>query len=190
MPAGPDELLTAIVQSADDAILAKRFDGTIIFWNPAAERLYGYSAAEAIGRPISMIVPDDRRDELAHIMQSVASGRRVEHLETVRVTKDGRLVDVSVTVSPVLDGGVPVAASAIARDITAVRAEQRRNRRRAIALHDDVLQSVTAAKFAIELGQTAAAFAALDRALAGARSVIDELLDGGTLDAAELRVPS
>jgi PAS domain S-box-containing protein len=111
--------LAAIVESSDDAIIGKTLDGTITSWNRAAERLYGYSADEVIGRPISLIIPPERRDELAEILRRLSIGERIDHYETERLAKDGRRLLVSVAVSPVRDEvGRVVAASAIARDIT------------------------------------------------------------------------
>ncbi len=110
--------LSDIVESSGDAVLSKTPEGVIITWNPAAERLYGYTAAEAVGRHVSMIVPDDRLDELEFVLAQVAVGSPVERLETVRRRADGTLVDVSVTISPVCDSqGVVVGASSVARDV-------------------------------------------------------------------------
>jgi PAS domain S-box-containing protein len=115
-------LLAAIVASSEDAIIGKTLAGTITSWNAAAARLYGYAAEEAVGRPIGLIVPPDRADELATIMARLARGERIAHHETERVAKDGRRLAVSLTVSPIRDGaGRVVGASAIARDITAHR---------------------------------------------------------------------
>lgn len=115
----------SIVESTDDAIIGKNLSGTITSWNKGAERLYGYTAAEAIGKNISLISPPDRADELAEIMQRVRRGERLDHYETVRQTKHGRLLDISLTISPIYDvGGELKGASAIGRDITeAKRAE-------------------------------------------------------------------
>lgn len=111
--------LAAIVESSDDAIIGKDLDGTITTWNAGAERIYGYPAAEARGRPISLIVPPDHHDEVPDILQRIQRGERVHHFETVRVRKDGRRIDVSLTVSPIKDpAGRIVGASIIARDIT------------------------------------------------------------------------
>jgi PAS domain S-box-containing protein len=120
--------LAAIVQSSEDAIISKTLEGVITSWNPAAERLFGYTAAEAIGQRITLIIPPDRRQEEASVLASVRSGRSVEHFETVRQAKDGRRIDISLTVSPVRNAaGVIVGASKIARDITdRVRAERDR----------------------------------------------------------------
>jgi PAS domain S-box-containing protein len=111
--------LAAIVESADDAILGKTLDGIITSWNPAAERLYGYTAGEVVGQSVAMIISRDRPDELSSIMARLRRGERIEHFETGRVRKDGQRVDVSVSISPIFDGrGVIIGASAIARDIT------------------------------------------------------------------------
>ncbi|MCK6452097.1 MAG: PAS domain S-box protein [Alphaproteobacteria bacterium] len=112
-------LLAAIVESSDDAIVTRRFDGTITSWNAAAERMFGYRADEVMGRRIEAIVPPDRLDEEAGIVDLVRHGEVLANCETVRRRKDGASVDVSVTVSPVRDaGGEIVGASMIARDIT------------------------------------------------------------------------
>jgi two-component system, LuxR family, sensor kinase FixL len=117
-----DELggfLRAIVESSDDAIIGKALDGTIVSWNEGARRMYGHTAAEAVGQPIALIVPVEHRDELRRILSDIQAGRRVASHETVRVTRDGRLLNVSLTVSPISDAaGRVVGASAIARDIT------------------------------------------------------------------------
>src|SRR5215210_764477 len=111
--------LSAIVESSDDAIIGKTLDGTIISWNAGAERLYQYSAEEAIGRNISLIIPPEREGELEHILARIGRGERVQHLETVRVRKDGVRLDVSLSVSPIKNNeGKIIGASAIARDIT------------------------------------------------------------------------
>ena len=111
--------LAAIVQSSDDAIIGKTLDGTITSWNAAAERLYGYTAAEVIGRSIAIIVPPDRPDELPSILTRLAREERVEHYETVRVRKDGSRVQASVTISPILGTrGEVIGAAAITRDVS------------------------------------------------------------------------
>lgn len=112
--------LAAIVQSTDDAIISKTLNGIITSWNPAAERLYGYKADEIVGKSITTIIPDDRFSEEDEIIARIRNGVPVEHYETKRKTKDGKLVDVSLTISPVRDGtGKVIGASKIARDITA-----------------------------------------------------------------------
>ncbi|MFL6211098.1 MAG: PAS domain S-box protein [Pyrinomonadaceae bacterium] len=111
--------LAAIVESSDDAIISKDLTGTILSWNPAAERLYGYTAAEAIGQSVMILIPADRSDEETRFIEQIKRGERMEHYETVRVRKDGTHLDVSLTVSSVKDAaGRIVGASKIARDIT------------------------------------------------------------------------
>ncbi len=112
-------LLAAIVETSDDAIVSKTLDGTIRTWNAGAERLFGYTAAEAIGRHISLVIPPERIAEEDHIIGCLKAGERVDHFETERVRKDGERVLVSLTVSPIRDAaGNVVGASKIARDIT------------------------------------------------------------------------
>jgi PAS domain S-box-containing protein len=114
------EFLAAIVDSSDDAIIGKTLDGTIISWNKGAERIYGYTADEVIGRPISVLIPLDRPDELPSILSRLARGERIDHYLTKRARKDGQILDISVTISPVQDdSGKIIGASAIARDVTA-----------------------------------------------------------------------
>src|SRR5262249_16971865 len=111
--------LASIVESSDDAIVSKDLNGHIISWNPGAERLFGYSAEEMIGKPITTIIPDHLKSEEPQILQRIRAGARIEHYETIRRCKDGRLVDVSLTVSPMRDAhGTIVGASKIARDVT------------------------------------------------------------------------
>jgi PAS domain S-box-containing protein len=118
--------LAAIVACSDDAIVSKDLDGTIITWNQAAERMFGFTAAEAIGRPISIIIPDDRLQEEEYVLARVRDGSGVDHYETVRRRKDGTLVDVSLSVSAILDhDGNIVGASKVARDITNARRMER-----------------------------------------------------------------
>lgn len=111
--------LAAIVESSDDAIVSKNLDGIIQTWNPAAERMFGYAAAEAIGRSIRIIIPGDRQSEEDEVLRRIRAGESLDHYETVRIRKDGSLVDVWLTVSPLLGAdGQLVAVSKIARDIT------------------------------------------------------------------------
>jgi PAS domain S-box-containing protein len=118
----------AIVESSNDAIVAKDLNGVITAWNRGAERLFGYSAEEAIGRSVTMLIPPDHSDEEPHILARIRLGERIEHYETTRRRKDGSLVDISLTVSPVRDGrGQVIGASKIARDISdRRRAEEQR----------------------------------------------------------------
>jgi two-component system, cell cycle sensor histidine kinase and response regulator CckA len=113
------ELLAAVVESSDDAIIGKSMDGTITSWNAGAERLFGYSPFEALGKSVLLLVPPERVREESEIMARIKRGERVDHFETVRLRKDGQSVDISVTVSPIRNNrGVIVGASKIARDIT------------------------------------------------------------------------
>ncbi|MFO0900035.1 MAG: PAS domain S-box protein [Pirellulales bacterium] len=114
--------LATIVESSDDAILSKTLEGVITSWNAGAERLFGYTAAEAVGRSITMIIPLERRDEETKILARLRRGERIEHFETIRVAKDGRLLEISLSVSPLRDSeGQIIGASKIARDISARR---------------------------------------------------------------------
>jgi PAS domain S-box-containing protein len=111
--------LAAIVESSNDAIVGKNLDGVITSWNKAAERLYGYTEEEALGRSVSLLTPSDRDDDLKRLLDALHKGERLESFETVRITKDGARIDVSLTISPILDRqGNLVGASAVARDIT------------------------------------------------------------------------
>src|SRR5262249_4863262 len=124
------KLLAAIVESSDDAIVSKDLTGRILSWNPAAERLFGYSAEEVIGQSVRLLLPPERADDFFSILDRIRRGERVEHYETLRRRKDGTLVEISLTVSPVHDeNGRVVAASKIARDLTALREVQRERER-------------------------------------------------------------
>ncbi len=120
----------AIVRSAEDAILSKSLDGTILSWNDSAERIYGYTAAEAIGEPVSILLPPERSSEVAETIDRLRSGERIGQLETVRVHKDGGRIDVSLTVSPIIDArGNVVGATSIARDMRGQKEAEARARR-------------------------------------------------------------
>lgn len=121
--------LAAIVESSDDAILAKDLNGTIITWNAGAERLFGYTADEAIGRPVAMLIPEDRHDEEPNILARIHRGERIDHYETIRQRKDGSLIDISLSVSPVRNrAGRIIGASKIAHDITDRRRAEEQQR--------------------------------------------------------------
>ena len=114
--------LAAIVESSDDAIISKTLDGIIRSWNAGAQRIFGYTADEAIGKSILMLLPEDRKSEEAGILARLRRGERIQHYESVRVTKHGNLIDVSLTISPVKDeSGRIIGASKVARDITEKR---------------------------------------------------------------------
>lgn len=114
--------LAALIESADDAIISKTLEGIITSWNKGAERIFGYTAEEAVGKSITILIPEDHLEEEPAILARLRAGRRVEHYETVRQRKDGRLIDISLTVSPIKGpGGKIIGASKIARDITEQR---------------------------------------------------------------------
>jgi PAS domain S-box-containing protein len=119
-------LLSAIVDSSHDAIVSKTLDGIITSWNGAAERMFGYTAAEAIGRSIRMIIPPERQAEEDFVLSRIRRGEKVDHFETVRQTKDGCRLDILLTISPIKNArGVVIGASKIARDITASKRIER-----------------------------------------------------------------
>lgn len=163
-----EALHAALVDSTDDAVITKGLDGRILTWNRGAERLYGYTAAEARGRPITLIMPAEHADDVWLILRRIGAGERIERYTTIRRRKDGSLVNVSLTVSPVIDAnGTVVAASVIARDVTeqirgeriAITAEADERQRLAEALHDDTIQAMAATLLmldaAMESGDTA-----------------------------------
>jgi len=112
-------MLAAIIATSDDTIISKTLDGIITSWNPAAERMFGYSESEAVGCHISLIIPHDRLSEETYIISQIAAGKRVEHFETIRVAKNGSLIPISLSISPIIDSdGNIIGASKIARDIS------------------------------------------------------------------------
>lgn len=119
--------LAAIVDSSNDAIISKSLDGIVLSWNRGAEEAFGYSAAEMIGQPITRIIPDDKLSEEDLILERIANDERIPHFETIRRHKDGRMVDISLTLSPIKDkDGVIIGASKIARDISIQRRSQQK----------------------------------------------------------------
>jgi len=143
-PSG-DALLAAIVESSDDAIVSKTLEGIITSWNRGASGIFGYTPEEAIGQSIMILIPDDRRDEEAMILGRLRRGERIEHYETIRIAKDGHLLDVSVTISPLRDEtGTVIGASKVARDVTLQKrverelqeADDRKNEFLAILAHE------------------------------------------------------
>lgn len=162
-----DELrarLAAIVDSSDDAIVGKTLDGIITSWNRGAERLFGHTAEEVIGRHITLIIPEDRWAEEDDVLARLRRGERVDHFETIRQTKDGRLIPISLTVSPIRDGrGTIIGASKVARDISErverqraqlvtrlILAQEDERRRIARELHDQLGQQLTALRLTLE----------------------------------------
>jgi PAS domain S-box-containing protein len=171
--------LASIVESSDDAIASKNLDGVVTSWNIGAERLFGYTAAEMVGKPIALLIPPERADEEPQILQRIRNGERVDHYETVRRCKDGTLIDVSLTVSPIKNAqGKVIGASKIARDIT----ESKRARVQQRLLLDEMKHRVkntlaTVQAIAMQTLQSAtpddrAAFAARLNALAGAHDLL------------------
>jgi PAS domain S-box-containing protein len=124
LPESAAQILWSIVENSDDAIITKTLDGIIASWNKSAERLFGYAAEEAIGKSVTIIIPPERRDEEPAILARIGRGERIHHYETVRRRKDGSLIDISLTISPIENSqGKIIGASKIARDIT----ERKRN---------------------------------------------------------------
>jgi len=117
--------LVSLVKSCEDAIIGKTLDGTVASWNAGAERLYGYTASEIVGQSISKLIPSYRPQELPEILEKTARGEHVDHFETVRLHKDGRPLEVSLTISPILDSsGRVIGASTVARDISLRKQEE------------------------------------------------------------------
>ncbi len=145
--------LAVIVESSDDAILSKTLDGIITSWNKSAERLYGYTASEMVGRSVSVLIPPDRPDELSRLLDRLKNNQKIEHFETVRMRKDGTFVDVSLTISVMRDAaGRPMGASTIARNITErKRYEEGLARARDAAIASDRMKSEFVANVSHEI---------------------------------------
>jgi PAS domain S-box-containing protein len=142
--------LAAVVESSEDAIVSKTLNGTITAWNPGAETLFGYSSSDAVGKPMRMLLPPERANEEFDILARIGRGERVQHFETVRLRKDGRKIDVSVTISPIKDSrGAIVGASNVARDISERRrSEQALNE--SFAASEHALKELADQKFALD----------------------------------------
>lgn len=138
--------LAAIIHSSDDAILSKSLDGIITSWNDGAERIFGYTAEETVGKPVTILIPADRIQEESHILARLRRGERIEHFETVRRRKDGSLVEISLTISPIHNAtGKIIGASKIARDITEKRGIEKAldvARRQLLESHDELEKRV------------------------------------------------
>jgi len=147
--------LAAIVESSsDDAIISKTLEGIITTWNEGAQRIYGYSAEEAVGQPISMLVPPERPDEVPEILEKIRRGEKVEPFETVRLTKDGRRLDVSLVVSPIKDAqGNVVGGSTIARNVTE-RKDTEERLRRAEQVYRALIERMPAITYIQRMGLT------------------------------------
>lgn len=171
--------LASIVDSSDDAIISKDLKGIISSWNAGAQRLFGYTAEEAIGQPVTILIPEDRLDEEPGILGRIMRGERIDHYETVRRRKDGGLVDISLTVSPLKthDGRI-IGASKIARDIT----DRKRSQEQAALLIGEmkhrlknslsIVQAIASQTLASVTPQEHAAFAGRLQALAGAQDLL------------------
>src|SRR5262245_37509771 len=185
--------LAAIVESSQDAIVSKSLEGVIRTWNAGAERLFGYSAEEAVGRSIALIIPPDRLDEEREILARLSRGERIEHYETVRRARDGRLIDISLTISPIRDAaGRVIGASKIARDVTerkrvqeALREADRRKDEFLALLAHELRNPLAPLRNSLEIMRLAAgdpqavadAREVMTRQLAHMVRLIDDLLD-------------
>jgi len=189
----PEEIvarrLAAIVESSDDAIISKTLNGAIVTWNAGAARVFGYDAEEIIGRPVTLLIPPDRLGEEAAILARIRRGERIEHYETVRQRKDGGLIDISLTISPILDEtGQVVGASKIARDITARKSAERKQEllleeiKHRVKNTLGIVQAIANQTFAGAPAAERSAFGARLRALGEAH----DLLTQGSIDSAEV----
>jgi PAS domain S-box-containing protein len=169
--------LASIVESSDDAIVSKDLTGVIMSWNSGAQRLFGYSAQEAIGRPITMLLPPDRFDEEPKILEKIRRSERVDHYETQRRRKDGSIVDISLTVSPIVDAeGKVVGASKIARDVTERRKIEQERRQHAQEMASALAERTAQVTFAERKLATAERMAAVGTLAAGLAHDINNVL--------------
>jgi PAS domain S-box-containing protein len=212
------EMLAAIVESSDDAIVSKDLNGTIMSWNRGAERVFGYTAEEAVGRPITMLLPADRLQEEATILGTLVRGQRIDHFETERVTKDGRRIHISLSVSPIKDRtGRVIGGAKIARDISFRRQlEEEREQALAQERHGRTLaETANRAKDAflamvshelrsplspilswvrmlrmkvLDEGKSALALETIERSARAQAQLIDDLLDISRIVAGKLRL--
>lgn len=178
--------LSALIDSADDAIISKTLEGIITSWNAGAQRIFGYTADEVIGKPVTILIPEDHLDEEPAILARLRSGIRIEHYETVRLHKDGHLIDISLTVSPIkLPNGEIIGASKIARDITeqrqAIRGFERASERLKLAFSAARLGdwSWDAKTDVVTLSETAAQILGVTTGLGITREKLREVLNPG-----------
>jgi PAS domain S-box-containing protein len=190
-------VLAAIVASSDDAIVSKNLDGIVTSWNGGAQRLFGWSAEEMIGQSILRVIPPELRHEEDHILASIRAGRRLEHFDTVRLAKDGRRVEVSLTISPVLDGaGRVVGASKIARDVTEQREAQRRKDEFLAILAHELRNPLAPVRYAIAMlrqqgvsaEQRSRSEAILERQTEHMARLLDDLLDVSRIAAGKVEL--
>jgi len=196
--------LSAIVQSSDDAILSKDLNGVITSWNQGAERIFGYRSDETVGKPVAILIPADRADEELSILERVRRGDRTDHYETVRRHKDGSLIEVSLTVSPIIDEqGTIIGASKIARDITqrkraeeALRAADRAKDEFLAMLGHELRNPLGALASAIRIldlpesspDHVTRARAIIDRQIEQLSHLVDDLVDASRLTSAKMRL--
>jgi PAS domain S-box-containing protein len=196
--------LSAIIQSSEDAILSKDLDGIITSWNQGAEKIFGYTSAETVGKPITIIIPDDRANEETAILERVRRGDHIDPYETVRRRKDGSLVDLSLTVSPIIDEhGTIIGASKIARDITqrkraeeALRAADRAKDEFLAMLGHELRNPIGALASAVRIldlqepsgNLVARARAVIGRQLDQLSHLVDDLLDASRVTSAKMRL--
>src|SRR6185369_9230251 len=187
--------LSALIESADDAIISKTLQGIITSWNAGAERIFGYTADEVIGKPITILIPKDHENEEPAILARLRAGERIEHYETIRVRKDGKLVNISLTVSPIIGpNGEIIGASKIARDIT----EQRQSRRALDEASERLKLASTAARLGdwswdaqtdiVTLSETTADILGVPPSATITRTQMRELLSEGDRKATKLAV--
>ncbi|HEX7025701.1 MAG TPA: PAS domain S-box protein, partial [Gammaproteobacteria bacterium] len=195
--------LAAIVESSDDAIVSKDLKGVVQSWNTGAQRIFGYSAEEMIGQPITRIIPPHLQDEERHILGKLCRGERIDHYETVRVAKDGRRIDVSLSVSPVRDAsGRIIGASKVARDITEqkrianalLEADRRKNEFLAMLAHElrNPLDAISNAAHLLQMedqqGRENGGLKIIDRQTRQLTRLIDELLDVSRITQGKIRL--
>jgi PAS domain S-box-containing protein len=196
--------LSAIVQSSDDAILSKDLNGIITSWNHGAERIFGYTSDETIGKPVTILIPADRSDEEPSILERVRRGDRIDHFETVRRHKDGSLIEISLTISPIIDErGAIIGASKIARDITQrkraeealLAADRAKDEFLAVLGHElrNPLGALASAVRILDLKErspdhVARARAIIDRQIEGLSHLVDDLIDASRLTSSKMRL--